>query len=72
MLAVTNTGSCVDLEVTVLDTGSHVECSQNIDRLQDIVLLGLCSELWTEFELWFGKKETCGIMTFGMNNMEID
>ena len=36
-----------------------------------IVFLSLRSELWIEFELW-REKETCDVMTCGMNNLQSD
>ena len=34
---------------------------------------GACvPKLWVKFELWFEKNKTCGTMTCGMNNLEID
>ena len=30
------------------------------------------SKLWIEYELWFEEKKACGIMTCGMDNLEID
>ena len=39
VLAAANTGPCVgpeNKEVTLLDAGSHVECSQNMNRLQNM------------------------------------
>ena len=64
VLAVVNTGSSVGQQskkVTLLDAGSRVECSRNINRLQNnyvslFFFWGCVPKLWIEFELWFEQK----------------
>ena len=67
-------------QVTLLDAGSCVECSRNINKLQNMrycflfcfLLLFCVPKLCTEFDLWFQQKRLVCTMTCGMNNMEID
>ena len=77
MLAVAITGCCVDPQNKICHpAGYRLQLwARGIltgSETRAIGFLGLRFELWIEFGLWFEKKETSGITTCRMNNLERD
>ena len=81
MLAVANTGSCVDPQSKIGHLAGcwlpRNECSRNINRFRNVLLflLVLRSAVVDRICMSCGlrkKKKTYGVMTCGMNNLVID